>query len=565
MDNLLDESLQDAKDYTDKVKEDLLGTEELEGTYDTLKEIGKWITEHGVEATELADALAGEAAIREEADNALSQRIEEVSASVVSHWTEVSSIQTQQRKDIDAINDKDTGILNTAKKYADDKAQQESNTMYANAETLVLKLEQEKVDVNTEAIAAINHETTGILAQALNAVSYLQDGLVKDNADAILEINNKLTDIEANADVNIIETVKVNGSALTPDSDKAVDITVPTKFSDITDDSGFDARITAAQAQADKGVLDAEDAYKFATGTLARLEGDEALIGALTTTVAGHTESITDYGTRIGVLENFKISHEAQYNTLSEIVSGHTSDIAKKAEAADLNNAVARIAVNEAAIKTLNETTIVNINAAINTKADSDKVYTKEQIDTIIGTRAEDKSIIDIISEAKAEATYDDTVIKADIKTNSDAIAILNGDDKTEGSVDYKVAQEVAKIVNENNNGTIDTLNEIAAWIISDTTGTAKMNEDILANAQAIAKLTDENGGEGSILSMIEAKAPVIATIETAGIVKSVENTVENGVTIGTDGTMTVNKINVNKLVQTEGEALILNGGNAEN
>lgn len=35
---------------------------------------------------------------------------------------------------------------------------------------------------------------------------------------------------------NVIETVKVNGSALTPDANKAVDVTVPTSTSDLTND-----------------------------------------------------------------------------------------------------------------------------------------------------------------------------------------------------------------------------------------------------------------------------------------------------------------------------------------
>ena len=47
---------------------------------------------------------------------------------------------------------------------------------------------------------------------------------------------NKLSAIEASADVNVIESVKVNGSALTPDANKAVDVTVPTSTSDLTND-----------------------------------------------------------------------------------------------------------------------------------------------------------------------------------------------------------------------------------------------------------------------------------------------------------------------------------------
>ena len=46
----------------------------------------------------------------------------------------------------------------------------------------------------------------------------------------------KLAGIEASADVNIIESVKVNGTALTPDATKAVDVSVPTKVSDLTID-----------------------------------------------------------------------------------------------------------------------------------------------------------------------------------------------------------------------------------------------------------------------------------------------------------------------------------------
>lgn len=42
----------------------------------------------------------------------------------------------------------------------------------------------------------------------------------------------------SNAQANVIESVKVNGSALTPSS-KAVNITVPTKVSDLTNDKGY--------------------------------------------------------------------------------------------------------------------------------------------------------------------------------------------------------------------------------------------------------------------------------------------------------------------------------------
>lgn len=48
----------------------------------------------------------------------------------------------------------------------------------------------------------------------------------------------KLNGIASGAQVNVIESVKVNGTALTPSS-KAVDVSVPTKVSQLTNDSGF--------------------------------------------------------------------------------------------------------------------------------------------------------------------------------------------------------------------------------------------------------------------------------------------------------------------------------------
>lgn len=47
----------------------------------------------------------------------------------------------------------------------------------------------------------------------------------------------KLEGIEAGADVNIIESISVNGTALSPDVDKNVDITVPTEAEDISYDN----------------------------------------------------------------------------------------------------------------------------------------------------------------------------------------------------------------------------------------------------------------------------------------------------------------------------------------
>jgi hypothetical protein len=65
-----------------------------------------------------------------------------------------------------------------------------------------------------------------------------EDGKGLSANDYTTDEKNKLDGIAAGAQVNVIETVKVNGTAITP-TDKEVDIAVPTKTSDITNDSDF--------------------------------------------------------------------------------------------------------------------------------------------------------------------------------------------------------------------------------------------------------------------------------------------------------------------------------------
>lgn len=65
--------------------------------------------------------------------------------------------------------------------------------------------------------------------------------------------------------------------------------------------------------------------------------------------------------------------------------------------------------------------------------------------------------------------------------------------------------------------------------------------------------------GEDKIADIIYNLA--IANEETLGGVKS--SIAENKIKVATDGTVEINTLNVNKLVQTDGDVLILNGGSA--
>ena len=107
--------------------------------------------------------------------------------------------------------------------------------------------------------------------------------------------------------------------------------------------------------------------------------------------------------------------------------------------------------------------------------------------------------------DALEKGTYDDTEVrglitanttaigenKAAHEANAAAIAVLNGDANTVGSVantaNAAAAAEVAKIV-ANADADFDTLKEIADWILNDTTGAADMANDIAALQELVGE-----------------------------------------------------------------------------
>ncbi len=236
--------------------------------------------------------------------------------------------------------------------------------------------------------------------------------------------------------------------------------------------------------------------------------------------------------------------------------------------------------------------------------------------------------------------------LESDVETIQGSIDTLTG--TGDGSIEKTVADAVASIIADAD-ASYDSLKEIADWILSDTTGAAKMQSDITTNTTAIEALEalvgdidvasqiaaaleealksdgtskyalaselealqtvvdgipdalagkvdaiegmglseenfttalkeklealDENG-EANVIEIIKLNGTAVdivdktvdiqlpaATATTLGLVKSSDE--ENEIAVADDGTMSVNSININKLVQTEGDTLILDGGDS--
>ncbi len=91
---------------------------------------------------------------------------------------------------------------------------------------------------------------------------------------ALETLDGRVDDIVAEGgEPNTIETVKVNGSALTPDANKAVDVDVPTKVSDLTNDSGFQtaSQVSTTVSTAISTALASAVTYKGTVSTYVQL------------------------------------------------------------------------------------------------------------------------------------------------------------------------------------------------------------------------------------------------------------------------------------------------------
>ena len=120
-------------------------------------------------------------------------------------------------------------------------------------------------------------------------------------------------------------------------------------------------------------------------------------------------------------------------------------------------------------------------------KTNTDAIKKLNGDDTVEGSV--DKKIKDATTALKSEisdSAYDDTEIKNRVTSVENSIVTLTGDG--EGSVNKKVADAVAKIVLDAPEA-YDTLKEIADWITNHATDATAMNTQINTNKEAIETL----------------------------------------------------------------------------
>ena len=122
---------------------------------------------------------------------------------------------------------------------------------------------------------------------------------------------------------NVIEIVKVNGTALTPDSDKAVNINMPTKLSELTNDDNFvkdanyvhtDNNFTLGEKQKLQGLENYDDTS---------IKQQIAAAGKIDTiTVNGTAQEVTNKTVALTIpTNNNQLGNGAGYQTAADVNS----------------------------------------------------------------------------------------------------------------------------------------------------------------------------------------------------------------------------------------------------
>lgn len=197
-------------------------------------------------------------------------------------------------------------------------------------------------------------------------------------------------------------------------------------------------------------------------------------------------------------------------------------------------------------------------------------------VDTLaekVGEVPADKTVVQMISDAQSAATYDDAKVKEDIQKNADAITKLNANSTTEGSVDYKIAQAVAAIM-ENPDETMNSINELVTWINNHAADALELSNKVSANESdidALETLVGTTAVATQITNAIAAALKIegvdkyaLAADLTAAIARIAALETEIAKKANDSDLASIAKSgNVNDLIQTDGDYIIFNCGSS--
>lgn len=336
---------------------------------------------------------------------------------------------------------------------------------------------------------------------------------------------------------------------------------------------------------------------------------DKVSLKGFSTATAGQQPRINAAGTAL----EWYTPDTSTVSGLADTVAGHTSDIANlQNDKADKATTLAGYGITDAmtatAIAEAIQTAIAQTGHASFSKVDSVPEASTAQDNVLYLVMNNDTGFYDIYAKVDSEVVrLDDVSVNLDAYSTTeqmnDAIAdaIANKVDVVAGkglstedfttelknklvalpadaevnyvksvSDEFSVSQEGKLAVEAIEQSKVTGLPEALASKVEKVDGKSLSTNDFTDEAKtkldgiedgANANLIEIVKLAGTALNISEKAVNIPVAGESAGVVLS--SSEENKVAVGADGSMEVNSLNMNKLVQSDGDTLILDGGSA--
>lgn len=514
----------------------------------------------------------------------------------------------------------ESATIKGAKKYADKVAKTASDNAGTALSNKIAELKNTDEAVANQFVTAVK-EANGVVTverKALAAADIPELGVSKiTGLQGLLDGKQDTLTFDSNysAGVNNVATVSTVNTAksdLIGDTGAEATTTDGNTIADVRRYVDAKTKVLASDAK----LTELSNKVTANTNSIATINTSLAEGGSVSNAIAEAKKAGTDAATAVSALETGKVKANTEaIAAINNAETGILKQAKNYADGKDTAIAAAKKAGEDAAAAV---TTLKNGEV----KANADAITA---INTKIGAIPADKTVAQAIEDAKAAATYNDTEVRGLIKNNKDAIDVLKGGDTIEGSVAKSVKDAINDFATKmSEDGTVNTFKELVDYVAAHGSEYTDAIADIAANKSAIKTLNGTGTGsvskavndaidglhigdyaksadvestyvkkngtdrlitaaegtklagiaEGAQVNVIEsiklngtalsidAKAVNIplVTADTAGIVISSadENTISYANGIGT-----VNSLNVNKLAQTEGDVLIIDGGKA--
>ena len=460
------------------------------------------------------------------------EALEDADEALANKDTELEGLIGGLRTDVDAINNTETGILKTAKDYADSEIQKLNISQYATTEAL--DETNETVAGHTTTIGEHKSLIDAVTATANNAATKATVEAIDGRlVTAEGEITTLKSNVATNAgDLSVIKSEQLTQNAAIEKNAGDISALTQTVGTATTDLSTLTGRVDSIEGTANKNTSDLSALTTRVDGIAGTVEGHTTSINKNAGDIAANTSLISGLDGRLGTAES-------NISTNAGNIATNAGDIANlKTAVGDAESGLVK--------------SVADLAGVVATKADADKVYTKEETATEISKAI---AAVDHLKRSVVEELP--AVENADVNTIYMVLdSSVTGADKYN---EWMVINGAWACIGDT---TVDLTNYVQK---DDATYTGALTD--IANLKAVgaqANVLEAVKINGTALTITDKAVDIgIATSTVLGVVLS--STDENKVTVASDGTMEVASVNVNKLVQTAGEQLILNGGNASN